>query len=158
MNTFKALFLILVLALSAFGISGTPVPELEGSWRVKEAKDSGEPVKEINDLLTIRGNIFERVTPVHTFIRVLKIDATKDPAWIDLHVANEPGKGEVFLGIYEQHGDYLKICHARPGRPRPTEFSSTPENRQILSVSRRVGPLMVWVRGVPTKASSPMGL
>jgi uncharacterized protein (TIGR03067 family) len=67
------------------------------------------------------------------------LDAAKAPKWIDLPgrkskganiYPNRPGAP----GIYELKGDELKIC---AGAKRPTEFSSTEKNGQMLIVAKR---------------------
>jgi hypothetical protein len=39
---------------------------------------------------------------------------------------------EVMLGIYALEENGYKVCFAPAGKPRPTEFSSTPGSGQIL--------------------------
>jgi hypothetical protein len=39
---------------------------------------------------------------------------------------------EVMLGIYRLQQNGYKVCFAPAGKPRPTEFTSKPENGYIL--------------------------
>jgi len=41
------------------------------------------------------------------------------------------------LGIYELEPDSYKVCFAPAGKPRPTEFASTPGSGQILQLWKR---------------------
>jgi uncharacterized protein (TIGR03067 family) len=68
------------------------------------------------------------------------LDAAKVPKWIFLPARKT--KGALIVpsrpgapGIYELKGDELRIC---VGEKRPTEFSSTEQNGQMLIVAKRV--------------------
>ena len=47
--------------------------------------------------------------------------------------------GKNQLGIVELHGDVLRICMSPPGKPRPTDFSSTPGDKRSFTTWRRMG-------------------
>lgn len=57
----------------------------------------------------------------------IKLDETKTPRQMDA-VSTEK---EVMLGIYAIDANGYRVCFAPPDKPRPTEFTSTPENGQI---------------------------
>ena len=63
-----------------------------------------------------------------------KLDATKNPKWIDSTPAAGPGAGKPILGIYEFNGQQLRICNAGPGKPRPTGFESKPTSERTMIV------------------------
>jgi uncharacterized protein (TIGR03067 family) len=65
-------------------------------------------------------------------------DPTKKPKTIDFTPTEGGGKGDQFLGIYQLGKGARKLCFAPAGKDRPTEFSSTPENQQILVEFERV--------------------
>ena len=65
-------------------------------------------------------------------------DPTKKPKTIDFTPTEGGGKGDRFLGIYRLGKNARKLCFAPAGKDRPTEFSSTPENQQILVTFERV--------------------
>jgi uncharacterized protein (TIGR03067 family) len=68
-----------------------------------------------------------------------EIDPTKKPKTVDLTMTEGDDKGNTFLGIYEFADDNTrKVCLAQAGKDRPTEFSSTAENKHILAVLKRV--------------------
>ena len=48
-----------------------------------------------------------------------------------------PAKGKPMLGIYQIDDKVYKVCFALPGKPRPTEFSSTPGSGYILQSWQR---------------------
>jgi uncharacterized protein (TIGR03067 family) len=66
-----------------------------------------------------------------------KIDASKRPKAIDAWPANAKDKTSPMLGIYEVEGDKYKACFARPGSPRPTEFTSKEGSGHTLTVWER---------------------
>jgi hypothetical protein len=39
--------------------------------------------------------------------------------------------------VYELGDPVRKLCFARPGRPRPVDFTSTVDNEQLLIVFQR---------------------
>ena len=63
----------------------------------------------------------------------IKLDATKTPKQMD---ATSTG-GEVMLGIYDLEGNRYKVCFAPVGKPRPSEFVSTPGSGYILQFWER---------------------
>jgi len=78
----------------------------------------------------------------------IKIDPTKTPKTIDYVVSGGAVRGDrpasvtgaaggTRQGIYELNGDSLRICLARPGKDRPTEFLSPPGKDLVLSVYQR---------------------
>ena len=111
--------------------------DLDGEWVIVEARQAGELLNEPGAVLRIKGDHFERRTSAHVYLRHLVLKQDVSPKQIDLHILNDPNKGQVFLGIYEVTNATLRICHALPGRPRPSIFDSTRENQCILSVSIR---------------------
>lgn len=111
---------------------------LDGQWHLTRSVAAGkEGASPGGTFILIKGDVVERHTPDHVFERIMLLDPSVQPHHIDLHITNEPNKGEVFLGIYKIEGDILTIAHSLPGRPRPTTFESTEENEQILSISQK---------------------
>jgi uncharacterized protein (TIGR03067 family) len=67
----------------------------------------------------------------------LKLDATKDPKWVDLSA--ERLGDRTLKGIYRLDGDKLTICYAYdPDSPRPTEFKTMPGGITYMYVLERV--------------------
>jgi uncharacterized protein (TIGR03067 family) len=64
------------------------------------------------------------------------LDAAKKPKTIDARPAIA-GQNITMLGIYEFDGEKLKLCFARAGRPRPTEFAAKKDSGHTFSVWER---------------------
>ena len=52
------------------------------------------------------------------------VDATREPATIDVIPDGGPNRGERILGIYKIDGETLTICMAVAGQPRPKAFKA----------------------------------
>jgi uncharacterized protein (TIGR03067 family) len=65
-----------------------------------------------------------------------KLDPAKKPKTIDMTA--EKAKQEQVLGIYELKDDDLKLCFAKGGGERPTEFISKAGTNQTVIVLKRV--------------------
>jgi uncharacterized protein (TIGR03067 family) len=69
---------------------------------------------------------------------ISRIDPTQNPKTLDI-IPDRAGKqGKGALAIYELNGDELRVCLARPGQARPTEFASTPGSGHILLTFKRL--------------------
>ena len=111
---------------------------LEGRWRIVKAVSGGvEGATPEGTYLFIQGDVFERQTPDYTYKRRITLNTNRHPFQIDLHITNEPHKGSTFLGLFKLEADTLYIAHSLPNHPRPVDFESTQENKQILSISVR---------------------
>ena len=58
----------------------------------------------------------------------VKLDESKNPKEMDA-ISTEK---EVMLGIYALERNGYKVCFAPAGKPRPTQFASTPGSGYIL--------------------------
>ena len=59
------------------------------------------------------------------------------PKRIDFTLTDANGETVDYQGVYELGDPVRRICFARPGRPRPVDFTSTVDNEQLLIVFRR---------------------
>jgi uncharacterized protein (TIGR03067 family) len=107
--------------------------KMQGDWMVVSTTIDGSKLSndEAQTLFrTVSGNsyrIFRFSKPLSR--GTFKLDATKKPKTIDSTPAAAPN-GKPLLGIYEFDGKTLKICNARPGQPRPTEFGAKEGSNQ----------------------------
>jgi uncharacterized protein (TIGR03067 family) len=115
---------------------------LEGTWKlvsreVDGKKDSEESVKDVTatwneaGTITVRGGekVITRVTTT--------LDPTKKPKTTDGTFTEGEDKGKTVLGIYELEGDTFRVCLARAGDKRPTEFSAKAGSGHTLMVYKR---------------------
>ena len=95
-------------------------------------KDSKRVAKGNETTVTINGQLFMKAK--------FTLDPSKQPKAIDYEVTGGPYTGKRQLGIYELEGDTVKFCFAIPGKDRPTEFQSRPDDGRTVSVWKRVKP------------------
>lgn len=65
------------------------------------------------------------------------IEPNATPKRIDFTSTDASGETVDYQGVYELGDPVRRICFARPGRPRPVDFTSTVDNEQLLIVFRR---------------------
>lgn len=132
-----------------FAVSGTllwcqaGISEIEGRWREVSRVRDGAPVvaglgtmtQETTGKMTtsIGGKVVYEGTATIGVAGALKT--------ID-YVQTSPGdgQGQIRRGIYDIQGERLRICLARPGVARPTEFALGPRSMFVLSVYAREKP------------------
>jgi uncharacterized protein (TIGR03067 family) len=68
-----------------------------------------------------------------------KLHPDKTPKAIDLTVTEGSMKDQTYYGIYKLDGDTYTVCRSNvPGKPRPTEFATTPDSGLMLVVWKRI--------------------
>jgi uncharacterized protein (TIGR03067 family) len=67
----------------------------------------------------------------------VKLDPTKKPRTIDVTFTEGERKGQTAQGIYEIQSDAFRVCVARPGDERPTDFSARVGSGCTLIVYKR---------------------
>jgi uncharacterized protein (TIGR03067 family) len=114
--------------------------KMQGRWSAAGGEQAGEAIPK-EDVKTIR---FVITNDSYTFTMsghhekgTLKLDASKKPKTVDIHITEGGDAGQTQLGIYELEGDTLKICFAQAGQERPTEFATKPESRTGLLIFQR---------------------
>ncbi len=111
--------------------------DLEGSYKVTSAEDSGQAFDRCQ-AVSIKGDKFFLTIKAEdgkldTIVATLAVDATNKPAHIDLKVDDGPEKGETSLGIVAIDGETIKICANNvDGKTRPTQFKTTMDDGYIL--------------------------
>jgi len=135
-------FVTLALSLPVNNIQAGDQQDLEkfqGTWKLVSAtRDSkalaDDKVKQTT--IVFKGDTFrfpELAEYATSKEGTIKLDATKTPKQMD---ATSTG-GEVMLGIYDLEGNRYKVCFAPVGKPRPSEFVSTPGSGYILQFWER---------------------
>ena len=71
---------------------------------------------------------------------ITTLDPTRNPKAINTWDQDGPYDDRTVPGIYELKGDSLKLCFARPGDQRPTEFTTKKGTGFLLVVYERKKP------------------
>jgi uncharacterized protein (TIGR03067 family) len=134
----KTVPLLAVAVSLLIPVNDTPTgdaKDIQGTWRVILLQDSGETVpigKDSRVVITAeRLKLKDRNYPLEV---VYRLDASKNPKWIDLGMPPAQHKG-----IYELKGDALKICYnERPRGERADAFVSLRDSpNDVLLVLQR---------------------
>jgi uncharacterized protein (TIGR03067 family) len=145
MRRWPFVLLVLALASGTEGAEEDAAPEnlkkMQGDWVVVSMEVDGMKVPDDDAMALFRTVKGDRYT-VSRYRRVIgegtmKLDATKRPRAIDARPAGDAGKAGAILGIYELDGKKLKLCFARPGMARPTEFRSKEGSGHTLTLWQR---------------------
>jgi len=117
----------------------TDLERFQGTWSLVKAMQDGKALPEDKvkqTTIVFKGDTFrfpgsaEYATSKEGTI---KLDENKTPKEMDA-ISTEK---EVMLGVYVLEENGYKVCFAPAGKPRPTEFTSTPRSGQILQVWQR---------------------
>ena len=120
----------------------TDLDRFQGTWYLVMAMQDGKTLPEDKvkeTTIVFKGDTFrfpgsaEYATSKEGTI---KLDENKTPKEMDA-ISTEK---ETMLGIYALEENGYKVCFAPAGKPRPTEFSSTPGSGQILQSWQRQNP------------------
>ena len=117
----------------------TDLDRLQGTWNLVAAFQDGKPLpadKVKQTTIVFKGDTFrfpDLAEYATSKAGTIKLDETKTPKQMDA-ISTE---NEVMLGIYALDAGGYRVCFAPAGKPRPTEFSSTPGSGQILQVWQR---------------------
>ena len=136
--------LLLALALAAPGPKDAPKAPAEnpllGEWVVASHVSSGKLLPPFGkpEHITITTDRW-KVTKELESESNLTLDATKDPAHIDVWVAaqGDDDKSSRARGIYRLDGDTLVVCYTLNGA-RPTKFESPPKSGVWVMTLKRV--------------------
>jgi uncharacterized protein (TIGR03067 family) len=112
----------------------TDLDRLQGTWNLVSATQDGKilPKDKVNQTtIVFKGDTFRfpgSAEYATSRAGTIKLNESKTPKEMDA-ISTEK---EVMLGIYVLEENGYKVCFAPAGKPRPTEFNSTPENGYIL--------------------------
>jgi uncharacterized protein (TIGR03067 family) len=118
--------------------------QLQGTWMLVAMETDGEAVPPEHfkgwhavyegDLLSLWNETEVRRRGIET------LDASRNPKAINTWDQDGPYEDQTVPGIYELKGDSLKLCFARPGDKRPTEFTTKQGSGFLLVVYERKKP------------------
>jgi uncharacterized protein (TIGR03067 family) len=112
----------------------TDLDRLQGTWNLVSATEDGQPLpqdKVKQTTIVFKGDAFlfpGAAQDATSRAGTVKLDEAKTPKEMDTTSTNK----EVMLGIYVLEKNGYKVCFAPVGKPRPTEFASTPGSGLIL--------------------------
>jgi uncharacterized protein (TIGR03067 family) len=114
----------------------------KGTWRLNSKEVDGKKFSEEEIKDVIMSNDGSGRASVRRGDKVLaeatvKLDPTKKPKTIDVTFTEGERKGKTVLGIYEIESDAFRVCVARPGDERPTEFTAKAGSGCTLIVYKR---------------------
>lgn len=135
-----ALVAITTGAVAAPGPKGdkSDLKKLEGDWKVESWVQLGQTIP-LNATWSFKGDKYTLDQGSNLEEGTIKLDPGKKPAAIDLAITGGSCKGKNQPGIYKIDGDTLTMCFAWPDvTDRPTDFTSTADNRWILVTLIRV--------------------
>ena len=107
---------------------------LHGKWIVESFRYNGNPIDRLKEAVREFYDGKYSLTPKsgEGIEGTVKLDVTQTPKAIDLDV-----NGRIIKGIYELHGDTLRMCYNLSSDERPTEFESKPDSGLIVIIHRR---------------------
>jgi uncharacterized protein (TIGR03067 family) len=116
---------------------------LEGTWAFARLEVDGSAIPQLSlkaSRLLIDGDRFRTESPEATYEGVFNINVETKPHEIDIEFVAGPETGNWNYGIFRLDGDQLDICLDMNGKPRPTEFCTSPgsghANETLMRSSR----------------------
>lgn len=115
--------------------------QLQGEWSMVLGSADGQPMpEEMHKRMkrVCKGDEATTMMGTNIFLKArITLDPAKKPKAIAYEMTGGVTKGKKQLGVYEVDGDTFKACFAKPGEPRPTDFSSKPGDGRTSSVWKR---------------------
>ena len=112
----------------------TDLDRFQGTWNLTSATQDGNVLpgdKVKQTTIVFKGDTFQfpgSTEYATSRAGTVKLDETKTPKQMDAISTDK----DVMLGIYRLEENGYKVCFAPVGKPRPTEFTSTPGSGYIL--------------------------
>jgi uncharacterized protein (TIGR03067 family) len=145
MKTKLLALVVLVGPLTGVGVGGgdevkKELAKLQGTWKLGLQPGPNGGLEDPNETFIFDGDNLKtkRDTKISDEFQV-KIIPGKTPKEIDLIPLREPNKGKPCPAIYKLDGNELTICvNFAPGAKRPTDFTATAKNRNILLIMEKI--------------------
>ncbi len=143
----KFLWLIPAVAFTLFQDVGTDkaakhLAELQGTWEMERLEINGKEIgaNQIGaTLLNIRKNDYRTTVKGKELPGLrIKLDATKNPHWIDMVHVQPDGSEKLLKGIYKIDNGKFWMCRAAsPDQERPNQFATWPDTNYFVVTWRR---------------------
>lgn len=140
---FSLLLFVACLGNAAISNGESPVDakNLVGTWSCVSAVVDGKPLADETAkqlVLTLTADRYKTVRGEQVlFDSTYSVDASKNPAQIDMIGTEGELKGKSAPGILKLDGDSLTMCYTMPGKDRPAAFESQPQSGVFLVVWKR---------------------
>jgi uncharacterized protein (TIGR03067 family) len=114
----------------------TDLDRLQGTWNLVSAMQDGKALPEDKvkqTTIVFKGDTFRfpgSAEYATSKAGTIKLDESKTPKEMDAISTDK----EVMLGIYTLQENGYKVCFAPAGKPRPTEFTSTPGRGRFMEL------------------------
>jgi uncharacterized protein (TIGR03067 family) len=124
------------------GASAKDLQAFQGTWRLSSREEDGkksseEETKDVIATVDGSGTVTVRRGDQVIGAGTVKLDPTTKPKAVEIAFTEGRHKGKTVLGIYEIEGDSFRVCCARPGDERPTDFSAKAGSGHTLVVYQR---------------------
>jgi uncharacterized protein (TIGR03067 family) len=119
---------------------GKDAQNLQGTWRFTSLEVDGnamEPSAVGESAMAIAGDTFEMKSMGFLYKGTFRIDEKSKPKTIDIHFTEGIEKGNNSLGIYQLRKDKWTICLGLTGKPRPSDFVTSPGSGHALETLER---------------------
>jgi uncharacterized protein (TIGR03067 family) len=116
---------------------------LEGTWAFErlEVDSHAMPAGALGTArILIDGDRFRTESPEATYEGIFNINVEAEPHEIDIEFVEGPEAGNWNFGIFRLDGERLEICLDMNGKPRPTEFRTSPGSGRAYETLRRTSP------------------
>jgi uncharacterized protein (TIGR03067 family) len=114
--------------------------KIVGDWKYAAGTKAGEKLEAdrlAGDVVITKETFTIPGGPTEKFVMSYKIDASHDPARIDLKIDSGPVPDGKALGIIKMDGEQLVLCYDSTGEKRPEKFQSTEENGFFMFTLKR---------------------
>jgi len=103
---------------------------MQGAWVMHALEINGKAVTKIQDtFLTVKKDEYKtKVKDKEPPGFRLKLDASKNPKWVDMIQTQPDGTEKVIKGIYTFEKDTMKVCRGlEASQERPGQFATWPD-------------------------------